>query len=151
MVATGRADRDDEKERVIGRLLAGRTAASVERAGTEYAEALWARRRFRSEALERLRWHRSHGHTIVIVSASLDAYLLPLAPHLGVDHVISCSLEADADGRLTGRLVGGNCRGPEKARRLQTWLGDDPIELWAYGDSSGDDDLLAMADHPTRV
>ncbi len=151
LVIAGRLDRDAEKERVIGQLLGGRTTTSVEAAGREYAEVLWARQRFRAAMLEQLAWHRESGHTIVIVSASLDVYLRPLAPYLGVDHVISCSLDADRAGRVSGSLVGGNCRGPEKARRLREWLGTEPVELWAYGDSSGDDELLAMADHPTRV
>ena len=151
LVVAGRIDRDAEKERVIGQLLRGRTTASVEAAGREYAEVLWTRQRFRAAAMERLVWHRESGHTIVIVSASLDVYLRPLAAHLGVDHVISCSLDDDGAGRVSGTLVGGNCRGPEKARRLREWLGAEPVELWAYGDSSGDDELLAMADHPTRV
>ena len=132
-------------------LLGGRTAGSVTGAGSAYADHLWERQKFRPEILERLRWHRSEGHEIVIVSASLDSYLTPLAPRLGVDHVISTSLEVDQSGLVTGRLAGGNVRGPEKARRLRAWLGDGPLELWAYGDSSGDDELLAMADHPTRV
>ena len=54
-------------------------------------------------------------------------------------------------GRCTGRLDGANCRGPEKATRLQTLLGDDPVELWAYGNSAGDDEMLALARHPVRV
>ena len=74
-----------------------------------------------------------------------------VCPGLGPDHVISCSLETDPAGLVTGRLLGGNVRGPEKANRLRAWLGGDSVELWAYGDSSGDDELLAMADHPTRV
>lgn len=150
-VTLGRAGRDAEKERVIGRLLGGRTAASVRAAGASYADHLWARHRFRTEAIERLRWHREQGHETVIVSASLDAYLRPLAPRLGVDHVISCSLAIDDAGLVTGRLVGGNVRGPEKVRRLRDWLGNAPVELWAYGDSSGDDEMLAIADHATRV
>ena len=150
-VKLGRADRDAEKEAVITRLIAGRTAASLAAAGRAYADHLWTRQQFRPEMLERLRWHRSEGHDIVIVSASLDSYLTPLAPRLGVDYVMSCSLETDGSGLVTGRLLGGNVRGAEKARRLRTWLGADAAELWAYGDSSGDDDLLAMADHPTRV
>ncbi len=87
----------------------------------------------------------------MIVSASLETYLLPLAPRLGVDHVIACTPEVDRRDVLTGELVGGNVRGPEKVRRLEAWLGEGPVELWAYGDSSGDDELLARADHPTRV
>jgi phosphoserine phosphatase len=30
-------------------------------------------------------------------------------------------------------------------------VGGAATELWAYGDSAGDRELLAMADHPTRV
>ena len=126
------------------------SAADVAAAGTAYAARLWAAQRFRPEMLERLAWHRAEGHRIVVVSASLDSYLGPLAPKLGVDHVISCSLAAE-DGVLTGRLVGGNVRGAEKVRRLEAWLAGTPAELWAYGDSAGDDELLAFADHPTRV
>ena len=63
-------------------------------------------------------------------------------------------LEQDPDGRLTGRLRGANCRGPEKARRVEEWLEQaelEDAELWAYGDSASDDELLAAADHPVRV
>lgn len=149
-VVAGRADRDAEKEVLIGRLLAGRAAADVAAAGAAYADRLWTAQRFRPAMLERLAWHRAEGHRIVIVSASLDAYLVPLAPRLGVDHVISSSLSAE-EGVLTGTLVGGNVRGPEKVRRLESWLAGETVELWAYGDSAGDDELLARADHPTRV
>ena len=48
-------------------------------------------------------------------------------------------------------MLGGNCRGAEKARRLRAYLHSDDVELWAYGDSAGDTELLAMADHPVRV
>ena len=70
----------------------------------------------------------------------------------GFDHVIAVGLESDADGTLTGELAGPNVRGPEKAVRLRRWLGDDrPEMLWAYGNSSGDTELLAMADVPVWV
>ena len=63
--------------------------------------------------------------------------------------MICTELEA-VDGVLTGELAGGNCRGPMKATRLQAWMGDpspDSVLAWAYGDSSGDDELLALATH----
>ncbi|MBM3675528.1 MAG: HAD family hydrolase [Actinobacteria bacterium] len=146
----GLADRDAEKERLVGRLLAGRDAAALCAEGVAYANELGAAQAFRPDTLERVAWHRAEGHDIVVVSASLDVYLEPLGPELGVNHVICTSLEV-VDGRVTGHLVGGNVRGPEKARRLRAWLGDGPVELWAYGDSAGDHDLLAMADHAVRV
>jgi phosphatidylglycerophosphatase C len=147
----GIGQRDAEKERLCRKLLAGRTIEQVRDAGSQYAHRLVGDGAFREQALDDLARHRELGHEIVIVSASLDVYLDPLAPHLGVDHVISTSLEVDDQGHVTGRLLGGNVRGPEKARRLRAWLGPDPVELWAYGDSAGDRELLAMADHPTRV
>jgi phosphatidylglycerophosphatase C len=101
--------------------------------------------------LERVAWHRREGHDIVIVSASLRAYLDEVARRLGVDALLCTALEVDEHGRCTGRMTGGNCRGAEKATRLRAYLRDRDVTLWAYGDSAGDDDMLAMADHPTRL
>lgn len=145
--AVGLADRDAEKERLVGKLLAGRPAEPVREAGVKYAKQLASGDGLRPEMLEKLDWHRSRGHEIVIVSASLDVYLEPIAPLLGVDHVLCTKLGVGPDDRLTGLLEGGNVRGPEKIRRVQEWLGSGAVELWAYGDSAGDRELLAAADH----
>ena len=89
----------------------------------------------------------------MLASASLEPYLLPFGDSLGVDGVVCTRLERGRDGLLTGRLEGPNCRGAEKARRLEAWLVDNGLAdatLWAYGDSAGDDELLARADRPVR-
>jgi len=56
---------------------------------------------------------------------------------------------------LTGKLIGQNCRGVEKAVRIQKWCQDSgmtPKDLvYAYGDSSGDVQLLELFSHPTWV
>ena len=95
--------------------------------------------------VDRLRWHQEQGHRIVIVSASLDRYVLPVGAHLGVEDVIATSLEINPEGRLTGRLLGPNVRTHEKARRLRALLGEQPV-AFGYGDSEGDREMLAMAD-----
>ena len=70
---------------------------------------------------------------------------------LGVDHVFCTRLGVGPDGRLDGRLDGGNVRGHEKVRQVEAWLDGHPVELWAYGDSAGDRELLAAADHPHKI
>jgi phosphatidylglycerophosphatase C len=82
---------------------------------------------------------------VVLMSASPEVYLGPLGRHMGVDAVLASGLEVGADGRLTGRLAGRNCRGAEKV----AWPGTEPTDgtyLYAYGDSDGDRELLARAD-----
>ncbi|MCB1149091.1 MAG: HAD-IB family hydrolase, partial [Chlamydiia bacterium] len=57
--------------------------------------------------------------------------------------------ETDSKGVLTGKLLGANCRGPEKVRRiLETFGPKESYLLYAYGDSAGDREMLALADHP---
>jgi phosphatidylglycerophosphatase C len=100
--------------------------------------------------MRRVDWHRREGHELVIVSASPELYLAPIGRLLGFDAVLGTRLETAA-GHLTGRLDGRNVRGPEKVVRLRAHLGDEPVKLWAYGDSTGDRELLAAADVATRV
>jgi phosphatidylglycerophosphatase C len=159
-VATVRAarrarDRDALKVGAIRHLFRGRSAAEVDGLGRAYAPTLVEL--LRPEMVERVRWHRAEGHAVVIVSASLGVYLRPLADRLGLDAALAVELVTGADGLLTGAVVGDlNTRGPEKVARLRAWAAqrygaDVPFELWAYGDSAGDEELLALADHPTWV
>ena len=149
LVAVGRGDRDATKERVLTRALAGRSYAEVEAAGRAFGAEL-ARSAITPDGRDRIAWHLAAGHEVVIVSASLEVYLAEVARALGIEHLLSTALLADAAGRCTGGLRGANCRGPEKARRLRALLGGDDVELWAYGNSHGDDEMLALAQHPVR-
>jgi HAD superfamily hydrolase (TIGR01490 family) len=150
-VAVGLGNRDAEKERLVGRLLAGRDVDDVRAAGAAYATELHRGNALRPEMVELVQWHRDRGHETVIVSASLDVYLDPLAPMIGIDQVLCTRPGVGPGERLDGTLVGGNVRGPEKLRRLREWAGDGDVELWVYGDSAGDRELLAAADHPHRI
>ncbi|MNN87765.1 hypothetical protein D3C81_2053630 [compost metagenome] len=51
----------------------------------------------------------------------------------------------DAQGRVTGAFAGENCRGMEKVRRLREAYGDDMTLAAAYGDTSGDTEMIAIA------
>ncbi len=149
LAAYRHAGRDGAKAALLARILAGVEVDAVERHGRSYGLGLC--RRIRPGMRQRLEWHHRSGHRLILVSASLAAYLEPFGAAAGFDEVIATRLEVNASGRLTGRLLGANVRGQEKALRLRAALGDRPVELWAYGDSAGDTEMLAMANHPSRV
>jgi phosphatidylglycerophosphatase C len=151
-VALVTRDRDRLKE-IATTSLRGTPRAELDTLGRAFAETI-VESRLRVDTPARLAWHRARGDVTVIVSASFEAYVQPLGVMLGVDDVLCTRLESSPEGILTGRLDGPNCRGAEKVHRLTGWLaarGLERAELWAYGDSKGDDELLALADHPVWV
>jgi phosphatidylglycerophosphatase C len=150
LAGIGAGSRDDAKERMLQRLLGGREHSDLAARGHEYGTRI-ATTGLRSELVSRLHWHAGEGHEIAIVSASLDLYIDRTAELLGIGTVLCSRMEVDAHGRVTGRLVGGNCRGPAKLRRIREHFGELGYDLWAYGDSAGDAEMLAAADHPVRV
>lgn len=144
-----RRDRDRFKAVAMRAAYAGRTAATVEGLGTEFARTVH-REWLRPDTAGRLAWHTAQGHHVVLVSASLGSYLHPLGKLLGVDDVLCTEAVLGDDGRYTGAMVGENCRGPEKVRRLHAWMDQQELRgarVWAYGDSAGDREMLAAADH----
>ena len=101
----------------------------------------------KDEALARIRWHHEQGHRIVLISASPEIYLSSWAATLPIEAVLATRLEM-RDGTFSGRIHGQNCRGPEKVARLTDYLGGlDGYEFFAYGDSAGDREMLAIAAH----
>ena len=144
-------DRDELKAHMVQRLLTGRSERELDREAGLYATKL-IDGSLRPEMVDQVRRHVAAGHETLFVSASLVYYLRPIARHLHMTDVIAVEPVA-TDGVLTGALARPNVRGAQKEVRLREWLGvgaDAPlvgIELWAYGNSSGDHELLAMADH----
>lgn len=144
--ALGALSRQEIKEKVLSMFFRGKTIQELERQGR-----LFAAKRIPSlikpEALRRIQWHKKQGHRLVLVSASLDVYLLPWANMGLFSDVVSSSLQVDGAGKVSGKLKGLNCWGLEKKNRLDALLGPrEKYFLIAYGDSRGDRELLAYAD-----
>jgi phosphatidylglycerophosphatase C len=151
--ALARRDRDRLKALAVAAVFSGRPYDEVRELGRRHVGTFFERR-LRVDTADRLHWHQSQGHRVVLVSASLHPYLEPFGEQLGVDQVLCSRLEVDESGRCTGALVGPNCRGAEKVRRLDAWLDAEDLTaatVWAYGDSSGDAELLTRAQHPVKV
>lgn len=146
--AAGLVTRQEAKERTLQIFLKGLPKAALEEKGSAFARGP-LKKYLRSDALEKLNWHQVQGHTCLLVSATLDLFLRPWVEEMGFQDLICSELAWDKEMRATGELRGTNCWGAEKQRRLLEWAGPrDEFVLYAYGDSRGDREMLAMADYP---
>jgi HAD superfamily hydrolase (TIGR01490 family) len=143
----GHISRQEMKEKILTRFIGGKSFTDVQALGKQYADNQLDRY-LKPEAIKRLTWHQSQGHRCILVSASVEFYLIPWAMRHGFEAVIASRLEVTPDGYVTGRLAGLNCWGPEKERRLLAYLGAEHPQLYVYGDSRGDQEILALAHYP---
>ncbi|MGA9756683.1 MAG: HAD-IB family hydrolase [Desulfobaccales bacterium] len=99
----------------------------------------------RTTAMQRIAWHKSQGDRVVVVTAAIDCWIMDWCGRNGLD-LLATQLEV-AEGRLTGRLGTKNCYGPEKVRRIKAAYNlEEFSRIYAYGDSPGDREMLALAD-----
>jgi phosphatidylglycerophosphatase C len=151
MALRGGAARDRAKQLICMDVLGGLRLDRAEAAASETADAV-RHHLIRPDAEARIRWHRAQGHRIIVVSASFQAYVAPVAASLGIEEVIATRWEVDSEsGVLTGRLDGLNVRSEAKVTLLEDLLGGPCRLAYAYGNSSGDTAMLARAEHPVRV
>ena len=141
--------RDGAKAALLKRAVAGVEAARAMDVGESFAGLLAGQ--VRPRMADRIEWHREQGHRLVLVSASLGLYLIPFGKLRSFDEVIATALEVGPDDRLTGLLQGPNVRAAQKAVLLRELIGSEAVTVWAYGDSRGDREMLAMADFPTLL
>lgn len=82
----------------------------------------------------------------VIVTASPETTVAPFARRLGAEALLGTPLVFDDRDRVTGAFASPNCRSEEKVRRLRAVYGENMRLAAAYGDTSGDTEMLAIAD-----
>jgi len=98
----------------------------------------------RKKALDRLDLHKTQGHTIVVVSASINLWLQDWCDFNNFT-LIASELEI-VNGKITGSLLSNNCHGPEKVKRiLNKYNLSDYTYIYAYGNSRGDYEMLNIA------
>lgn len=134
------------KEAALFMLFKGISQEKLQNFGVDFCEKK-LETLLRKKALERWQWHKSQGHEVWIVSASCEEWLRPWADKNGMPLI--CSSLEYKNGRFTGRLRGKNCNGPEKARRIGETVDLSKYQnIYAYGDTSGDKQMLALATYP---
>lgn len=98
-------------------------------------------------AIQKLKWHQSQNHQVVIVSASIDYWMQKWCQKHNIE-LIATELEIQ-NGRLTGKFITKNCHGVEKVNRIKEKYDLSKYHvIYAYGDSKGDKDMLSLADKP---
>jgi HAD superfamily hydrolase (TIGR01490 family) len=105
------------------------------------------------EALELIRAHQADGDLVVIISASPEEIVMPLAEFLGADAAVATRARLDADGRYSGELE-TYCYGPAKADLMAEMARERGIDLdasVAYSDSVTDLPMLERVGHPVAV
>lgn len=99
----------------------------------------------RKGARETIQQYVNEGTRVIVVTASAEEWVQPFCTGMRIE-LLGSRMEVDAAGCITGKLLGLNCNGEEKVCRIKAHvaLSDyDPIH--AYGDSTGDKPMLALA------
>ncbi|WP_084480435.1 HAD family hydrolase [Nocardia grenadensis] len=105
-----------------------------------------------AEAVDLIADHRIRGHDVVIVSASGEEVVAPIAEALGATHTAATRMEV-VDGKYTG-AVDFYCYGEGKVtaiEKLAAAEGYDLARCYAYSDSITDLPMLTAVGHPTAV
>jgi HAD superfamily hydrolase (TIGR01490 family) len=98
----------------------------------------------RPKALEEIAQLQQEGFMVVVVSASPENWICYWAEEMKVK-LIASRLEI-FNNNITGKLVGRNCHGQEKVRRIaELYALADYEKVFAYGDSKGDKPMLQLA------
>jgi phosphatidylglycerophosphatase C len=136
---------DKAKEALFAAYFRGMSLELFDKLGAEFVPSIHAI--VRPEALAKIKWHQQQGHEVVIISASPENWVKPWAAEIGIKTVLATQVEV-VGGLITGKFASENCHGPEKVNRLMLHSPKrEAYELYAYGDSSGDTELLKLADY----
>ena len=98
----------------------------------------------RAGAIAEINKLKESGFEVVVVSASVENWIKKWCDDAGIG-LIASRLEI-VNNRLSGRLAGKNCNGEEKAIRIRSAYNLAHYnDIYAYGDSGGDKQMLALA------
>lgn len=133
------------KEKVLTYFFRGFNEQLLREKGLQFCKEKLAEL-LRPKAIEKLNEHQRKGDKIYIVSASADIWISGWAKQNGFS-LIATKLEV-SNQKLTGKISGYNCYGQEKVNRIKELENLLEYEhIYAYGDSSGDTQMLNLGHH----
>jgi HAD superfamily hydrolase (TIGR01490 family) len=108
-------------------------------------------------ARDLLKQHQDQDDLIAIITATNRFVTAPIAQALGVEHLLAAEPHIDAQGNLTGKLLGVPTSGAGKVTHLHAWLDQQGKALsdfpksYFYSDSQNDIPLLSIVTHPVAT
>ncbi|NJN25077.1 MAG: HAD-IB family hydrolase [Cyclobacteriaceae bacterium] len=138
-------DGEIAKQKVLSHLFEGKSENELKQLGQDFADTVIPGILYQ-KAMEAIEKCKQASTRVVVISASLDIWLAPWAQANGVELV--CTQMEFNEGKFTGRFATANCNGIEKVNRIKALLStEDYHPIYAYGNSSGDKEMLALASH----
>ena len=138
------ADAEKVKKSFISSILKGESRTKIEKKSQSFFEK-YQDEIFRVNALKFINNIDRTQTESYIVSASLDIWVKPFAEKLEMK-LLSTRAEFKND-IFTGNFIGKNCNGPEKVKRIIETVNERKFDkIIAFGDTSGDREMLSWAD-----
>ena len=152
----------------FGNLLRGRSVYDAARNRGHFAFCSWKilkslsnelvetklGKRVSKEALERLEWHKSLGHRLVLVTATIKPMAEAMSDYLGMDEVYGCGPD-----EMTG-IMSGSEKGWSVPRRKgkvpvvekdAADQGHNLLDCWGYGNTHADSFFMSITGNPVAV
>jgi len=98
----------------------------------------------REKAWDEILKHQKENDTIVVVTASAVNWV---EPWCAANNLLCLATKLEIlNGKITGKISGYNCHGPEKVKRIKELFDlNSYSEIIAFGDSAGDREMMQLA------
>jgi HAD superfamily hydrolase (TIGR01490 family) len=111
------------------------------------------KRSIHKEVIAEIKFHKSRGARVVILSSSIYTICRNVADYLDIDDIICTKLEV-SNGMYTGHTTGPICFGEEKVTQLKAYCTTNNLnssDSWYYGDSISDFPALNITGNPVCI
>lgn len=130
------------KQKILRRIFKAKSKMEIDAMGNVFFEDV-LKYRLRPRAVARIIELNESNIPCVLLSASCDAWLKPLATYLSAD-LICTQMEYGDNSNFTGHFASPNCKGPEKIRRLLAKYPASEYVFVCYGNSRSDKILQSV-------
>lgn len=138
------------KQRLLSYFLKGQSREFLYKKGKAFIENIIGKNGMNSQVFEAFKEYIRKGDKVCVVSASTDAWLAPFCNRFGADLI--CTELKYKNEVFTGNLATPNCNHEQKALRIKEKYDLTLFKtIIAYGNSSGDKCMFALANQTHRI